>query len=100
MVGVALFDASGVVVAVGVSFLVGTGVLVDVVLGDGVRVPDGVGLSTTVGETNIILMASSAGTGDRTFLPEIITPTIITISSSNPTMTVIAARVRFRSSIP
>lgn len=99
LVGVALFDASGVLVAVGVGFLVGTGVLVDVVLGDGVGVPVGVGLSATVGETNIILMASSSGTGERIFLPETITPTTIAISNSNPTTTVMAARVRFLSSM-
>ena len=101
--GVPDFDASGVLVAVGVGFLVGTGVLVDVVFGDGVGVPPaggvGVGLSTTVGETNIILMASSAGTGERIFLPDTITPTTITISNSNPTTTVMAARVRFLSSM-
>jgi hypothetical protein len=51
------------------------------------------------GDTKIILIALSSGTGESTFFPDIKTPTMIDTNTSKPIMTVMAASVRLRSSI-
>ena len=63
--------------------------------GDGVTETTGIG----DGETKIILIALSSGTGDNIFLPDIISPTIIDTKTRRPIITVTAASVRRRSSI-
>ncbi len=73
----------------------------------GVTFPDGVGerdganvtTGTGDGDTKIILIALSSGTGDNTFLPDIRRPTMIDTKTRRPMITVIAASVRLRSSI-
>lgn len=52
------------------------------------------------GDIKIIFMALSSGTGDRIFLPDMRSPTIMDTKTKRPMITVIAARVRRRSSIP
>lgn len=96
-VGVALDVAIGVAVGldVGLAVALGLGVAVGFVVGVGLA-----GGSVGVGVTKIILMApSSSDTGERIFFPETKTPTIMATSTNIPMITVIAASVRFRSSM-
>lgn len=94
-VGVGVFV--GVVAEVGLGVAVGA--FVAVTFGVGVGVPVGVGLDMGVGLTKIILIASSSGTGERVFLLETRMPTTIATNTKNPIMTVMAASVRFLSSM-
>jgi hypothetical protein len=77
------------------------GVSVGVTFGDAVGESAGEADTTGMGdgETKMILIALSSGTGERTFLPDIRTPTIMDTNTSMPIITVTAASVRFRSSI-
>jgi len=59
----------------------------------------GVADTDGVGETNIILMALSSGMGDTILLLETSTPTTTATRTKNPTIMVIAAKVRVLSSI-
>lgn len=84
--------AVGFAVGLGVVFLVGTGVSVGVGEDAG-----GVG----VGVTKIIFIALvSSGTGETTFLPDTMMPTMTATITKNPIMRVMAASVRRLSSIP
>jgi hypothetical protein len=75
------------------------------VVGDTLGEPVGVSVGvadtagTSEGDTNIILIALSSGTGEMIFLPETKTPTTIDTKTRIPMITVTAASVRFRSSI-
>jgi hypothetical protein len=75
-------------------------------LGDGVAVyivdPDGVAgaAGICVGDTKMILMALSSGMGDTTLLLVTSAPTITATITKTPIINVIAASVRFLSSIP
>ncbi len=96
-VGVVVGDTGavglGVAVALGVGFFVGVTALV------GVSDAEGVAITTGVGETKMILMAPSSGTGDTVLLPARSTPMTIRISARTPMIIVTAAIVFLRSSI-
>ena len=64
-----------------------------------VMVADGVAKVIGVGDINIIFIAPSSGTGDKTFFP-VKTTAIITTMRKNPMMIPVAATVFVRSSIP
>lgn len=99
LVGVWVGVEDVAVVGFGVAVGVFVGVAVTFVLGVGVGVPVTVGLTTAVGDTKIILIASSSGTGESVFLLVTTMPTMIATRRRNPIMTVMAASVRLRSSI-
>ncbi len=90
-VAVALETAVGVGEDARVGFAVGS------VVSEGAGVKEMAGIG--VGEIKIIFIALSSGMGERIFLPETRTPTTIATSTIIPTMNVMAARVRLRSSI-
>lgn len=97
-VRVGVIEPVACVAGVGVTFFVGVGVFA-ATLGDGVGVEVGVGVWIVVGVTKIILIASSSWTGERIFLLDTKTPTIMATSTKKPIITVMAASVLRRSSI-
>ncbi len=102
-VGVADPVAVGVVVGLIVGLAVGFGVVFTVGLLVGVASPAeavGEGWGVGVGVTKIIFIALlSSGTGETVFLLVKTMPAMIVTSMKNPTMRVIAASVRLRSSM-
>jgi predicted exporter len=88
----------GAAVALGVGARVGFGVDLPLVasVGVGVNVIAGI----LVGEIKMIFIALSSGTGERIFLPDTRTPTTIDTRTRTPMISVRAANVLRRSSMP